>query len=400
MNKCNVNAVIHLIESLDDSRGGPAKSIPYMVEGLKQYDSKHYLVSCRRDALEKNELVSRYGLSHIAVKQVGFKKLRYAPTLISEVNSIIKNSAQTILHVHNLWNFVPYSAWRLSKKFGYPLIISPRGGLFPWCLEKGSLRKKIAMNLFQRNMLQHAHCIHVTSENELNVVRDLGITAPVALVKNCIDLSQFQKLAPRSKACAKLNLNPSDKFVLFLSRIDAKKGLDILIKAFFSNNVRCHDWKLLIAGPIYDYDHWNNCQNLVKNANMQDRVIYMGMLRSDMRMNALAAANIFALPSHTENFGVAILEALAAGLPVLTSNNTPWKEISLNKAGVITPVESESVARALSNLMTLKKKEELEMKFAAKSIAKIYSTPVVSDKMNSVYEYILHGGMVPEFIQL
>ncbi len=383
----NNKLVIHMVENIDDTYGGPAKSIPNLLYTMQKRDIKQYLVSCRLHSNETNELIVKYGLDHVTVQQFGLKSIRYSPNLKSVVRQLIKKSSNAILHVHNLWNYVPYAAWQLHNEIGCQFVISPRGGLFPWCLEIGKIRKNVAMAIFQRRMLQSAACIHVTSIEEYQTVKKLGFTNPVELVPNEINLKEFDQLPQRNKALQNLGLKTNKKYILFMSRIDRKKGLDILLRAY-SRLYNLHlDWNVIIAGPIQDANYWKECQKIISTHNLMKRIHHVGMVKSNMRMNVFSSADLFALPSHSENFGVVILEALAAGLPVLTTFNTPWSEISKLEAGAVSSTDVDEISERLGEMMRASDTKRLQMSEAAKKISASYSPGLVADKMKEVYDH-------------
>ena len=174
-----------------------------------------------------------------------------------------------------------------------------------------------------------------------------------------------------------------------MSRIDRKKGLDILLRAFSEHASKFPGWNLIIAGPKQDIAYWRECEVIIKRNKIDNRVHYLGMVKGKTRWATFAAANIFALPSHSENFGVAILEALAAGLPVISTHNTPWLEINDKYAGVITEANVVSISQALLKLMS-KSEQELKLcKLAAKKLSLAFSSKNAASKMQTVYRKAL-----------
>lgn len=382
--------IIHLVENIDDSYGGPAKSIPSLMSALEVHEFEQYLVSCSVHADEKNELVEQHGIKHITARQLGPSSIRYAPNLKKKLQDLIEVPENTLMHIHNLWNYVPYVAWQIHNKTGCEYILSPRGSLFPWCMEIGKHRKNIALWFFQKQMLLSAKIIHVTSEQEYDVLRRLGVNGDIEIIPNGIALTDFEQLPTRNNALRTLSLPVSTNYILFMSRIDQKKGLDILLRAFAENASKFTGWNLIIAGPKQDCVYWKECEAIIKKNKMENRIHYLGMVKGKTRLASFAAANIFALPSHSENFGVAILEALAAGLPVISTHNTPWIEVNDKNAGIITNANVPSISEALSKLMS-KSEQDLKLcKLAAKKLSLAFSSENAALKMRTVYRKALN----------
>ena len=390
--------IIHLVHNLDTRYGGPARSVPALAKGLKDLGSEQVLLSCRLYESERNDDISSFGLSHNSFGCLGPKVFGYANSLGPYLAESLKRSSSTILHVHNLWNFIPIVSSRAQRKFSVPLIISPRGNLFPWNLASKRFKKQLAMKIFQRKILEDADCLHVTSEQELNALRDLGFRNPIAQVPNGIELSQFFNLPNRLVAKSDLGLKADKKHFLFMSRIDRKKGLDILIDAF--KNTYRDEWHLLIAGPIQDHTYWEICKKKLKSTGDQNAYTYLGMLDGVERLRALASADVFVLPTHSENFGVSILEALAGSKPVITTWGTPWRSISESNAGYITHANVKNVETALINIMDLDAQSRDQMGENARSIAQQYTNKITCKKMQGVYEWLLEKSSVPDCVDI
>lgn len=382
--------IIHVVENIDETYGGPAKSIPSLMSALGVHEFEQYLVSCRMHADEKNELIEKHGIKHITSRQFGPSSIRYAPNLKKKLQNLIEVPENTLMHIHNLWNYVPYVAWQIHKQTGCEYVLSPRGSLFSWCMENGKYRKNLALWFFQKQMLCSAKIIHVTSKQEYDAVRRLGVDGNIEIVPNGIDLTEFEHLPTRDRALQCLSLADNTKNILFMSRIDQKKGLDILLRAFAEHAPKYTGWNLIIAGPKHDSAYWKKCEAIIKRSKINNRVHYLGMVKGETRLACFAAANIFALPSHSENFGVAILEALAAGLPVISTHNTPWLEVNDKNAGVITDANVPSISEALSKLMSKSEQDLKSCKLAAKKLSLAFSSENSALKMRTVYRKALN----------
>ncbi len=335
-----------IIENLSDEYGGPAVSLPCLLNSLrneKSIDSVIYSISLSDS--EVNSKIQEYELSWKVAPLSGWKKLMFSNSLKKSVNNDVRDG--DVIFLNNLWNYPAILAYQVAKAKGAPLIVSVRGSLFDWSLQQGKIRKKIAWILFQRRILQDARVIHVTSEDEYLAVRKLGISTPVALIPHGIDFLNHTSEIDCEIAKANLSLSTSKRYFLFMSRLHKKKGLDALLKVWSKINHLHPEWELLIAGPDYG--------NFVDNISEVEQTKYLGMLKGSDKANVLSASSFFVLPTHSENFGVVIGEALSAGLPVITTRNAPWGEIESFDCGHLTTLCESDLEKSLRSYLELDK---------------------------------------------
>lgn len=337
--------ILSIIENVANEYGGPANSLPnflYAVERNLELASRIYSVKLSEN--ECNEFIERYGIDWINCNPTGIRKLMYSRELAKAIKRDVKNS--DIIFSNNLWNYPAYISARLSKIHDVPHIISVRGTLYPWSLQQGYFRKKLAWYLFQKKALQDASIVHVTCEDELKAVRELGITSPIALIPHGINYEEYQRLPQRRSALDHLQLSTDKQYFLFMSRLHKKKGLDLLLSVWSKIAKRFPEWCLLIAGPDYgNYDQKIN--SLIEQKSLTNSVRNLGMLSGNAKLSALSCSEFFVLPSYSENFGVVIGEALAAGLPTITTTGTPWSEIINYNCGEYIKPESGSLEASL-----------------------------------------------------
>ena len=263
-----------------------------------------------------------------------------------------------VVHIHGLWEEIQHRAAKLSRWFYKPYLFTPHGMLDPWSLRQGRLKKNIYLTARLRKDLDQATAIHFTDETERDVTTALGLAPKPIVERLIIDLSDFQPPPPRGRFRALFSKQLTDAqgerpFVLFMSRIHHKKGLDLLVPAFAEAIKRNDDARtmLAIAGPnIGGYQA--TVEELVKQHNLVDRVIFPGMLYGRDRAAAMVDARLFALPSYQENFGVVIIESLAAGTPVLISDQVAiHRHVTEGQVGEVVTTKVEAVTDALCRWM-------------------------------------------------
>lgn len=340
----NTNAeVIHVTTGLSRSGGGPFFSVSGLAAALEadgRIESR--VVGAYRDAAEWGEDSRQW--QHMGVDAFPGHGLRPAAAMASAAcrRLIVARSAgrQVALHLHGIWDGGSLAVELVRRRRGGdPTVISPRGMLEPWALLQSRFKKKVAWLLWQRRLFEAADLLHATAEQECESIRSLGLRSPVAVIPNGIqfpDLAAPQDSQPRhTRRC------------VFLSRLHPKKGLPMLMEAW--SRVRPSGWSLEIAGPS-EAGHDREIRHLISSLGLAD-VRLVGELRGTAKWNFLRTADLFILPSYSENFGIAVAEAMAAGLPVITTRTTPWQAIQDLDLGWWIQPNVDAVAGALADAM-------------------------------------------------
>lgn len=385
--------IYHLIEHFDDTYGGPSKVIPYLVRDLKKLNVKGHVLSIIFKKNEINELAKEFSLDWTRFPNTFLNESKYSKDLKDYLLNSIKNEKNIIFHTHNLWNYVPFIAYILSKKYQIPLISSLRGSI-----ELKSLKKKFAWKLYQKKIFQRSKVIHVTNKADISKLKKLGITTPIALIPDGVDFNQLNSLNKKNISKRKLGLNKSKKYILFLSRIHKGKGLKYLVNAWSKIANNFFDWDLLIVGPIYDKQYYNDIIGYIKKFGLSDRVHFKGMLRGNIKNDCYKASDLFALPSYSENFGIVIAEAMAAKLPVITTQGTPWKDIKKYNAGWWVKLNQKEINNTLQAALTCKKTELQRKGINGYKLIQKYDSKYQSAKMKKVYDWMLGDTRKPKFI--
>jgi glycosyltransferase involved in cell wall biosynthesis len=291
-----------------------------------------------------------------------------------------------IMHNHSLWMMPNVYSCNSVKGTDVPLVVSPRGTMSEWSMRSGSKVKGLFWPLVQRPALRAVTCFHATAESEYVDIRRLGFKQPVAIIPNGIDLPELCK-SNRSE----------NRTILFLGRVHPKKGLDMLLPAWKALQNKFPEWKLRIVGPD-NRGHLNEMKVLANSLGLQ-RVEFTGPLIGSEKAVAYSEADLFVLPTYSENFGMTVAEALAAGTAAIVTKGAPWSGLSTNNAGwwidigkdpLITCLEQAlSQSRASLDSMGLNGRLWMERDFAWESVA---------DKMKATYDWVLNGGSSPEFV--
>lgn len=331
----------------------------------------------RRDEIHPAVLVGEHALYPARFP----RRLLYSPMLAREVRKVVQGV--DLVHIHSLWLHPQYAAARAANAAGVRYVVSPHGSLDPALAYRGRTRKRLTMALWQRQMLERASLIHVTTPVEANLIADVAPLVPRAVVPVGIHWREFQELPDRS-AFREQRLDGYDgPLILFLSRLSYKKGIDLLINAF-ARLRRELSSRLVIAGPD-DERLTPSLASLARRTGVESEVMFVGPLFGEERLAALAAADAWVLSSQSENFGVAVIEAMAAGCPVVISpkvNLAP--QIRQAGAGLIADLQPDALAEALHSVLT---DAELRRKLVriGSGFASQFDWRKVGDELERVY---------------
>lgn len=257
-----------------------------------------------------------------------------------------------------------------SKKLNKPLVISPRGSLGTWGLNQGSRFKKLWLKLFISPFIKSIYW-HVTSEDEEKMVKAVYPSAKTFVIPNGIDFEEFESL-PADKDKSFYNKYPgydcSDKkIIISMGRLQKVKGFDVLIEAFAELIKSSADAVLLIAGE--DFGEKANLEQLIADRKLKDKVFLVSKLDGKEKLDFLHNADVFALASHHENFGMVYAEALASGTPIVASTNTPWQDAEKYGFGKWVKNTPESFAEAINQVVSIgvRKMGEIGKKYVEKN---------------------------------
>ena len=396
--------VLHIVSDLDESFGGPSQSVPQLVKHLASEGVAGEIIYVETVKKSRNRIVEKGSIKAAGAKIKGSKNIYYAPDLKHKIQECIVKNSPDIIHIHSMWRYNAWVAWRQAKSHNIPFVVSPRSNLYAESLRKSWAIKKIARILFVNRMLKNAAFIHATAESEVNSVKDSGFGAtPIIAISNGVEPVDLTKFQSKTEALNFLGLETDHKnpHILFLSRVDPRKRVGDLIEAFAKSDLceRCQA-ELVIAGPLSSEKYGDELRSRVDQLGIRSRVHFLGMLRDDSRNAAYKAADIFALPTEFENFGIAIGEALSAGLPVVTTTTTPWKTAQEKGAGyLVQPGDVQGLANGLNHFLErLPENREDISKWATLS-AQPFTWSGVAKKMACAYKDIAEGENKSQVLQ-
>lgn len=375
---------LHIIQSISRSKGGPSRSVQGLVAGLNSAGVDAWLLTlqmCERPWVE--------GVSHFVCGE-------------PLENSLLQIKPQ-IVHLHGIWDLELHRCVEICRRWNIPYVIAPRGMLEPWSLQQNWLKKRIARWLYQDRDLKCAAALHATAESEADQFRKLGFKNPVIISPNGVNVPKC--LEPR-------NTPNTQKRILFVSRMHPKKGVLELVEAWnrlklTTHNSQLTNWICELVYTIngdFEREYESKVKACVNELGLQDQFIFTGPLNDDEKWKAYARADLFLLPTYSENFGIVVAEALWAGVPVITTKGTPWYGLegytdsqlkainSKRKCGWWIDIGIDPLAVALDSAMKLSDAERHEMgSRGRKLVEEKYTWDAVVKVMVKGYEEILNG---------
>ena len=381
--------VLQVVPSLAPEWGGPVKVVNELAGALEVIGVSSEIISAQGRRVGNPETVTNDIPIHL------FETGPIARLWTAHTPGLKKTLARKIpdfdlVHIQELWHYPGYIASKIARSRNVPYIVTIHGELNEWNLQQKRLKKQIYMTAIQRGILQKSAALHAITQAESNRIRQLEIETPVAMIPNGIHTEEFENLPDRSQFVSRYPELENRLIVLFLGRIQQKKGLDILAQAF-GNLVRTrHDVRLVVAGPDED-NTLTEIKTILKSQGALEKAVFPGMLTGEQKLEALSAADIFALTSYSEGFSVALLEALSAGLPLVIPDECNFPEVGDSRAGfVVRPNDSETASALMSLLDSADLRREMSEN-ARRLVRSNYTWERIAEKMFTLYENVIAG---------
>lgn len=389
--------VLTFITSISLKGGGPSRSVPMLVKGLAEAGVDITLMTFR------SEDMNTHALEGTPAKLIVWED-RTTPR---EIEDFILSEKFDLIQLQSMWAKSYHVVALIARNHNIPYIITPRGMLEPWSLSQKKWKKKLALMFYQMKDLQKAACIFTTAEMEAKHVRELGVRTPMSVIPNGIETDGY--------AC-RTSLEGVKKQILFLSRVHVKKGIEILIDAFGklrAEGGEFNEWSVVIVGNGEE-DYIENLKHKVNELGLENYIKILPPVFGVDKTKLYQESSLFCLPSYSENFGMVIAEAMSCGVPAITTNGTPWQLLngdcctmgaSLDmlgddkRTGWCIDLSVENLERTLREAMAMPTASLFEMgQRGSKMIHENFNYRSVARKTKELYEWILNGGIQPEFV--
>ncbi len=371
--------------NLDPRFGGVSAIMAPLISSVQETGRIGMSLAAFGDADEDLSAIARIVDKHAVYPLRGLRSL-VSPSAPANLERQIGDAAG--VHIHGLWQEHCALAAREARRQGKPYIISAHGMLDPWALQAKKRKKAMYLSLVERRNLQGAACLHALTEAEAEAYRKLAPGVPVTIIPNGaavppeanpeVFLAQFPEVRGR-------------RLVLFLARLHPKKGLDILCQAWRAISAQWPEAQLILAGPDAD-GYRATTERSIESLGLRDRITFTGMLKGEQKWSALAAADLFVLPSYSEGLSVSVLEALGMGCPVLVTEQCHVAGIVEAGCGWQIQPRASEIGAAVSEFFSLPEAVTRGMGNNGRDLVRhSYRWETIGQQMAAVYEWASGG---------
>jgi glycosyltransferase involved in cell wall biosynthesis len=304
--------------------------------------------------------------------------------------------SSAIVHMHGLWQVHSYMGARLARECRRPYLVSAHGMLDPWAMNNRRLKKRVYWHLAESGNLEKAACLRALTRSEAMQYRKLGLKVPIAILPSGVEVpnsisagsffARFPELTGRT-------------ILLFLGRIHPKKGVQLLCESWAAICAEYPEAHLVMVGPDTEGTQ-AKLERLLEEKNVAGRVTFAGMLEREDKWSALIAADVFLLPSYSEGFSIALLEALGSGTPAIASKYCYFPELPQEGCGWVIEPERMELERALRECLAMPRGELRDMgERGARLVQDRYSWSEIGRGTTEVLSWMV-GGDKPASVEV
>ncbi len=375
--------VLHVLRSVSPRLGGTTTALQSIVTALAAHGVENHVLATNYGELSADDgyemaLSATEDMKSYIFPMLGSLGFSLSTQLWTWLGQNVQN--YDLLHIHGVFTFPPLSACFHAQRMNVPYILRPAGTLDPWSLRQKAFKKRLFYKVFLDSCLRRAASVHVTSEAEREALELLGLSENVKIVPHGVEHSQRHKGRVRG-TCDSLRL-------LFLGRLHPKKNLPLVLRAVARLRESGPRIQLEIVGDG-EPQHMREIRRLVEELGIAGVVTFRGFLHGDEKADAFHRADVFVLTSHQENFGMAVVEAMAAGLPVVISDGVALAtEVEAANAGrIVSPLNVEALVNALREMADPNCREALGQN-ARQLAEQSYSLEAMGRNLVAYYEQV------------
>ncbi|WP_392479049.1 glycosyltransferase [Nostoc sp. C110] len=391
--------ILHIIPSIASVRGGPSQAVIEVVKALRDENIEAEIVTTNDNGNDLLDVPLGRRIEYNQVPVNFFK--RFSPK-VGSIREFAFSRELTIwlwqnvskydlLHVHAIFSYPSTVAMAIARFQGVPYIVRPLGQLCEWSLQQSSRKKQIYLQLIEKANLNSSKSIHFTSKQEQQEASQLNLSSPSFILPHGVDIPNINPNA-RQHLREYLNLPADEPIVLFLSRLHPKKGLDYLIPAL--GKLSDYRFTFVLAGSG-DPNYESEIQSLLAINNIHNCTHLAGFVKGEIKDLFLQGADLFALTSYSENFGVAVLEALSAGIPVIVTPGVALANlVAQENLGYVAEFDITAIAAAIQQVLDCPEEAQKRGDRARKFILENYTWDRIASKQISVYTEIIESQTV------
>lgn len=381
--------VLHVIPSVASIRGGPSQAVLEMVRALRHLNIDAEIATTNDNGdgvldiplhqkIEYQEIPS-YFFANFSAKTLPRYAIpyRFIPWLLNH------GKEYDLLHIHGIFSCLSSLTMAMGRIKKIPYIVRPLGQLCTWSMEQGARKKQLYLNLVERNNINHSQAIHLTSEQEQKELSLLNFKTKNFILPHGLSLPPLINNA-RQKLRCHFNLPEDEIIIIFMSRLHEKKGLEYLIPALSA--LKSQKFTLIIAGsgtPEYE----QKIDKLLVDYEIKNRTICPGFVNGDLKNLLLQGSDLFTLTSHSENFGIVVLEALAVGLPVILTPGVALSSIIQDyDLGYVPELNIDSITQSFKDFFEHYQDRKNLKQRARNLIIEQYSWDSIANQLASIYQ--------------
>jgi glycosyltransferase involved in cell wall biosynthesis len=386
--------IVYTIADLQPESGGPSRSVSALATAVAEQGNEAEVIALEYGRAKLTPRIPEKPVQTTFVPCRGALagKLKWSSRFKVTLRDRCQSEGNLILHDNGLWLSTNHTAAVVSRELKIPLIVSSRGMLTQWALQHKSWKKRLSWQLYQRRDLKSAQLLHATSAAEATDYRAAGLTQPIAVLPNGVELTAGLRESEVG------NRKSEVRTLLFLGRIHPIKGLVNLVAAWKTVNWKLDKWRVVIAGGG-EPSHVADLKAEIASRMVESDFEFVGPVEGKAKWDLYRSADLFVLPSHSENFGIVIAEALACGVPVIASRGTPWAELETHRCGWWVDNRPETLVAVLRDAMGRTDVERQEMgRRGRELVTNTYSWNGIAKQMSAVYRWMLGQGPKPECI--
>ncbi|MEM9938478.1 MAG: glycosyltransferase [Pseudomonadota bacterium] len=376
--------VWHTVPSIEEEASGPSYTVPRLCSGLAKQG-----VDITLATLGERQTIDRKGFLHERFPQSGLtmgplKKLGFSGAL----NAALQAANAQIYHSHGLWMMPNVYPAKAARRNNAVLMMTPRGMFGEEAMQFSARKKQIFWSLYQGAAARSADCFHATSDSEAEDIRRQGLTQPICIIPNGIDIPELR----RTKQS-----RPDAPFALSLGRIHPKKGLDRLIRAWAKLPSQLQGWRLKIVGPS-ELGHAYELEVLAQSLKARNISVEPPVF-GDEKIELMRSAELFVLPTLNENFAMTVAESLAVATPVVSTRGAPWEGLTTHQCGWWIEHGVEPMRTTLEDALSLSIDQRASMGLKGQAWMKdAFSWTAISQDMLATYQWLQKGGARPDHV--
>lgn len=388
--------VLHVIPAIGKLYGGPSISIIELVESIAKCGIQTDIVTTNANGNHQLNVPLQTWIEENGYRTQYFpywkiKDYKISPSMAQWLFRHVRD--YDLVNTHAIFSSSILPAYWSCQRYQIPYVIHPHGMLDMWALAYKRWKKLPYYTLLEKPALARASAIRVLASSEAESIKHLGVKTPLASIPNGIWQQNFVKLAGSEHFYQAFPQTRDRPLILFLGRIDPKKGLDLLATAFAKVHHMFPQAHLVIAGPD-NIGFLSTVQGYFAQAGCLNAVTFTGMLTGSMKYSVLAAASIYAAPSYSEGFSISVLEGMAAELPCVITVACNFPEAALAEAACVVDIDANEIANALIQCLSNPQQAKEIGNRARQLIFNHYTWEKIGTKMIEVYTKIINKEIV------